>query len=130
MGEERASAVRTRVAGKICSLCRASLPAPRIPGEHFCARCAVQKKPPHHIYMFFQTQNGWDCQFLEEDLKTAIPIRLNLVRQEKLFEIAERGGYRLNLEGRQAMQRAIDMGRGGIWLELSEEQYRKLKGEQ
>ena len=59
---------------------------------------------------------------------TPIPVRLNVIRQEKLFEIAESGGYRLNLEGRQAMQRAIELGRGGIWLELTEEQYRKLKG--
>ncbi|MGC2618889.1 MAG: hypothetical protein WA414_07590, partial [Acidobacteriaceae bacterium] len=78
--------------------------------------------------MSFQTQSGWRCQFLEEDLKTPIPVSLQLVRQEKLFEIAERGGYRLNLEGRQAIQRAIDMGRGGIWLDLTEAQYRKLKG--
>jgi uncharacterized protein (UPF0262 family) len=79
--------------------------------------------------MSFQTQHGWRCQFLEEDLKTPIRVSLKLVRQERLFEIAERGGYRLNLEGRQAMQRAIDMGRGGIWLDLTEEQYRRLKGE-
>lgn len=79
--------------------------------------------------MAFQTHSGWHCQFLEQDLKTSLPVELNLARQERLFEIAERGGYRLNLEGRQAMQRAIDMGRGGIWLELREDQYRKLKGE-
>ena len=78
--------------------------------------------------MSFQTQSGWHCQFLEEDLKTAIPRKLNPISREKLFEVAERGGYRMNLEGRQALQQAVDMGRGGIWLELSEQQYRKLKG--
>jgi len=77
--------------------------------------------------MHFQTQSGWQCQFLEEDLKTPLARRLNLVSQEKLFEIAERGGYVLNLEGRQALQQGIDKGRGGIWLELSDDQYRKLK---
>lgn len=79
--------------------------------------------------MHFQTQSGWYCQFLEEDLKTSLPLKLNLVRQDRLFEIAERGGYILNLEGRQALQHAIDVGRGGIWLALTDEQYRKLKGE-
>jgi hypothetical protein len=78
--------------------------------------------------MHFQTQSGWQCQFLEEDLKTPLARRLNLVSQEKLFEIAERGGYVLNLEGRQALQQAIEKGRGGIWLELSDDQYRKLQG--
>ena len=119
-----------RLAGKVCALCRNPLPAPHVAGEQLCVRCAAKKKkPPHRVYMSFQTQSGWHCQFLEEDLKTPIPVQLNLVRQEKLFEIAERGGYRLNLEGRQAMLRSIDMGRGGIWLELTEEQYRRLKRE-
>lgn len=129
MGGERSSSVRMRLAGKVCALCQASLPAPHEPGEQLCARCAAGKKPPHRVYMHFQTRSGWHCQFLEEDLKTPIRKKLNLVAPETLFEIAERGGYRLNLDGRQAMQRAIDMGRGGIWLELTEEQYRRLKGE-
>lgn len=129
MGGERSSSVRMRLAGKVCALCRTSLPPPHQPGEQLCVRCAAKKKPPHRVYMSFQTQSGWLCQFLEEDLKTPIPVRLNLVREERLFEIAERGGYRLNLEGRQAMLRAIDMGRGGIWLDLTEEQYRRLRRE-
>lgn len=74
------------------------------------------------------TQSGWHCQFLEEDLKTPLPRRLNLVTPDKLYEIAERGGYILNVEGRQALQQDIDKGRGGIWLELSDDQYRELKG--
>lgn len=49
--------------------------------------------------------------------------------QERLFEIAERGRHRLTQEERQALQHGIDMGRGGIWLELTEEQYRRLKGD-
>jgi hypothetical protein len=62
------------------------------------------------------------------DRKTPIPVYLNLVHQEKRFEISERRGCRLNLEGRQSMQPAIDIGGGGIPLELTEEQYRKRKG--
>ena len=41
--------------------------------------------------------------------------------------MAERGGYSMHLEGRQALERAINAGRGGVWLELTEEQYAKLK---
>lgn len=94
-----------------------------------CARCAAPKKLPHRVCMSFQTQSGWRCQFLEGDLKTPIPVRLNLLRKERLFEIAERGGYQLNLEGRHALERAVETGRGGIWLEPSEEHYQKLKRE-
>jgi hypothetical protein len=33
----------------------------------------------------------------------------------------------MNLEGRQAIQQAIDIGRGGIWLMLTEIQHASLK---
>lgn len=69
---------------------------------------------------------GWYCQFLEADLKTPIPRKLVLPDSAKLLELAERGGYALNLENRQAIEHAIANGRGSVWLELSEEQYRKL----
>jgi hypothetical protein len=47
-------------------------------------------------------------------------MRRNTVRQEKLLEIPERGDYGLNREGRQAMQRAIDMGGRGRDLDGAE----------
>jgi hypothetical protein len=77
--------------------------------------------------MFFMHRQGWYCQFLEEDLKTPLPRKLTLQDPAKLIEMAEHGGYRLNLEGRQALDNAIENGRGGIWLELNEDQYRKLQ---
>jgi hypothetical protein len=110
-------------------MCRASLPAPHIPGEQLCPRCGGQRKPPRRVYMSFQSQSGWYCQFLEQDARTPLPRKLNFFDHEKLYEIAERGGHQLTLEERQSLQRAIDMGRGGMWLELTEEQYRKLKGD-
>lgn len=77
--------------------------------------------------MFFMLAKGWHCQFLEEDLKTPLPAKLSIRDPAKLFQIAERGGYVLNLEGKQAIERGIEIGRGGIWLELTEEQYARLK---
>ena len=86
-----------------------------------------EKAPKRRIYMYFMLRQSWHCQFLEEDLKTPLPRTIALREPARLFELAERGGYRMNLEGRQAMEHAIENGRGGIWLELSEEQYAKLK---
>jgi hypothetical protein len=34
---------------------------------------------------------------------------------QKLFEMAERGGSNLNLEARQAIDHATEIGRGGVW---------------
>jgi hypothetical protein len=69
----------------------------------------------------------WYCQSLEEDAQTSLPRTIRMKDPDKIFELAERGGCNLNLEGRQAIQHGIDIGRGEIWLELSEEQYAKLK---
>ena len=77
--------------------------------------------------MHFMLREGWFCQFLEEDLKTPLPKKMTLENPAKLFEIAERGGYKLTLENRQSIENAIAMGRGSIWLDLTEEQYAKLK---
>jgi hypothetical protein len=77
--------------------------------------------------MFFFERRGWACQFLEADLKTPLPRKLNLKDATKVVELARRGGALMNLEARQAIDHAIANGRGGVWLELTAEQYEKLK---
>ena len=127
MGGERASTTRMRLAGKICCNCKASLPPPHVPGEHFCARCAASRTARRRVYMSFMHREGWHCQFLEEDLKTSLPRKVTLDTPAKLIEMAKRGGSNLNLETRQALDHGIEIGRGGVWLELTEEQYAKLR---
>ena len=79
------------------------LPPPHVPGERLCSWCIAERSPRKKVYMFFMLRASWHCQFLEEDLKTPLPRKLTVQDSSKLFEIAERGGYRLNLEGRQAL---------------------------
>ena len=81
----------------------------------------------HRVYMSFMLRRGWQCQFLEEDLKTPLHRKLVFISHDKIFEIAERGGAITNLESRQAIHHGIENGRGGVWLNLTEEQYRRLK---
>jgi hypothetical protein len=76
--------------------------------------------------MSFMLHKGWTCSFLQADLRTSLPRKLDLSDPGKIFEIAERGGCNLNLEGRQALEHGIEIGRGGVWLELTETQYEKL----
>jgi len=76
--------------------------------------------------MHFMLRGGWYCQFLEEDLKTPLPRKVTLDDAAKIYEMAERGGYKMTLENRQSIDRAIEMGRGSVWLDLTQEQYRKL----
>ena len=44
-----------------------------------------------------------------------------------ILQLARRGGAILNLETEQAIRHGIETGRGGVWLNLNEDQYRKLK---
>ena len=81
----------------------------------------------YRVYMSFMFRNGWLCQFLEEDLKTSLPRKVILGSQEKVREMARRGGAAMSLDVLQALDHGIEIGRGGIWLELSDEQYQKLR---
>jgi len=67
------------------------------------------------------------CQFLEEDLKTPLPRRLYFNDPEKIRRIVEQVGNFADLQDRQALDYGLQMGRGGVWLQLSEEQYRRLR---
>jgi hypothetical protein len=46
---------------------------------------------------------------------------------EKIVELAARGGAKLDSETRMMMERGIEIGRGGVWLNLTPDQYKKLK---
>ena len=72
-------------------------------------------------------RDGWYCQFLEEDLKTPLPRKVSFSDPATMLEFAKRGGCILDLETRQAIEHGMEIGRGGIWLELTAEQYAKLK---
>lgn len=77
--------------------------------------------------MSFSHRVIWDCQFLEADLKTHLPWHLTVRDPAKIGAMAERVGALRTLEDRRAFDHAIETGRGGIWLQLTEEQYQKLK---
>ncbi len=50
-------------------------------------------------------RQGWFCQFLEEDLKTPLPRKITFADEKKIFEVAKRGGFTLNIAGRQELQK-------------------------
>lgn len=77
--------------------------------------------------MHFMFRKAWFCQFLEEDLKTPLPKTIQFSDDKKIWEMAKRGGFTLNISGRQELQAKIRKGNGGVWLELTPGQYAKLK---
>jgi hypothetical protein len=40
--------------------------------------------------MSFMDRHGWQCQFLEADLKTPLPKRLHFSSPDKIIELVER----------------------------------------
>ncbi|HZL53954.1 MAG TPA: hypothetical protein VFC37_23735 [Terracidiphilus sp.] len=81
----------------------------------------------HRVYVSFQFRNGWHCQFLEADLKTSLPKRLHFASPDKIIELVQRGGGIADQEGRLMLNQAIETGRGGVFLNLTPEQYSKLR---
>jgi len=79
------------------------------------------------VYASFQCRNGWFVQFLESDLRTPLRKRVTFASPEKIVEMARRGGADWNLESRAGLQHGIDIGRGGFYLNLTDEQYSRLK---
>ena len=77
--------------------------------------------------MYYMLRENWMCQFLEQDLKTPLPRRLYFNDPEKIRRIVEKVGNFADLQDRQALDYGLQMGRGGVWLQLTEEQYRRLK---
>jgi hypothetical protein len=84
-------------------------------------------KPCHQVYMYFFLRSGWQVQFLLPDLKTPLPKKLTFADPEKIRELARRGEAWGTSEARQILEHAIEMGRGGVYLKLTPEQYRKLR---
>jgi hypothetical protein len=80
----------------------------------------------HRVYLSFQCRNGWHCQFLEQDLKTALPRKLHFASSDKVVELVERAGGFTDQDARLAVSQGIELGRGGIFLKLTEEHYAKL----
>jgi hypothetical protein len=77
--------------------------------------------------MYFMLSHGWYCQFLEEDLKTPLPHKFIFATADKVTELVRRAGGLSNLESRQALEHGISVGRGGVFLKLTAEQYAELK---
>ncbi len=65
--------------------------------------------------------------FMEQDLKTPLSRVFMFICSTRIEELAKRGGADWTIADRQAIEHGIAKGRGGIWLNLSPNQYAKLK---
>ena len=77
--------------------------------------------------MKFVLRNGWQVSFLEADLTTSLASRFTFTDPEKIRELARHGKGLGASEARALFEYALIKGRGGLYLDLTPEQYALLK---
>lgn len=129
MAGERASTTRQREAGKICWECRTPIDYdPTHPhGERLCQRCTQARESKKRIYMSFARKQGWYCEFVEDGVETPLPRKFTFATEDKVRELVRRCGGLSDLASKQALEYGISSGRGGVYLNPTQEQYNLLK---
>jgi hypothetical protein len=122
MGGERGTTAAKRLAGEICCACKNFLPPPHTRGERYCDKC---KPPLKHVYAAFERKKAWQVLFYDSATKHLLRT-VTFQDEQKLLELAKRGGALTNLESKQMIENGIDNGKGGVFLKLSQDQYLKL----
>ncbi len=79
--------------------------------------------------MCYVRREVWVCSFLEEDLEKRLPCQVRFLDPGKIRAIVEKVGNFASLQDRQALDYGLKTGRGGAWLQLTQEQYERLKGQ-
>jgi hypothetical protein len=80
----------------------------------------------HPVYMSFERRNGWRCRFINKD-QISISREYAFSKHDKIVEIARRGKGITNTIDQYCLEQSILLGKGGIWLELTDKQVRALK---
>ena len=92
--------------------------------ERVCDNCQPVSR---RVYMSFFQRQGWTVQFIEDDCRTLIGRIRRFPDEASIRALIDRTQTKLNTEDRQALDYALNNGRGGLYLMLTAEQYRKLK---
>ena len=110
-------------AGRICRSCKSPLPKPHEPGSKLCDFCTNK----HFVYMYFRRFHGWHCSFSTEARKK-LPREFTFRAAETIRELAKRGNGLIDKWDRDGFELALEIGKGGVWLKLSDDQYQALGG--
>jgi len=94
-------------AGRICSSCKLSLPAPHTPGLKRCASCEGK----HLVFMYFRERSGWHCGFRTEDRKK-LPREFTFKSSTTLRELARRGKGLVHAWDREGFEIDVELGKG------------------
>jgi hypothetical protein len=77
--------------------------------------------------MTFHRWDGWHCRFYTEHWRP-LPKRVTFRDEASIVETARRGNGLIDGATRDALERSIKIGRGGIMLRLNDEQFQSISG--
>lgn len=123
ISNEPLNAGRRMSAGKICRSCKSPLQLPHLAGAKLCGFCAEK----HLVYMYFHHCSRWYCGFRTETRKK-LPREFRFENAATLREMVRRGNGLIDKWDREGFELALELGRGGVWLRLNDNQYRVLGG--
>ena len=123
ISDERLVAGRNMRAGRICRSCRSPLPVPHSQGSKLCGFCADK----HLVYMYFRYRFKWHSGFRTQDGKK-LPKEVTFKDATSIREMVRRGNGLIDQWDRDGFELGLEIGRGGVWLRLSDDQYRALGG--
>lgn len=110
-------------AGQICRSCKSPLPLPHRQGAKLCEKCTGR----HLVYMYFRESHGWHCGFRTE-ARVKLTKEFTFRTAATIRELARRGNGLVDKWDRDGFELGLKVGRGGVWLRLSDHQYRALGG--
>jgi hypothetical protein len=80
----------------------------------------------HRVYLSFQFAMDGSASFWRPTSRLPYPSKLHFASSDKLIELVERAGGFIDQETQLMVDQGVEMGRGGLFLQLTEEQYAKL----
>jgi hypothetical protein len=86
-----------------------------------------QTKPFQRVYMLFALGKDWRVSFLSNDLTSPLKT-LTFADREEIRDLAQRGQALGTSEARALFDYSLGSGGGGLYLQLTPEQYSKLRG--
>jgi len=106
----------------MCCSCKSLIPLDDWPGgERYCAR-------PQQVWLRFKyTHTFWDVEFLAPKNWVTVGRKRRFDHADSIRDMVARTPTRLNLAAQQAFDFALQRGEGQIELELTGEQYAKLR---
>ena len=120
--------------GKMCCNCRTPIdpPAGR---ETYCARCADARGRGEHQRVFVRVQRFespqqpkgvWQTTYQDHSLRRELRPPSRFTHADVVRKLFERSAENRDLEAQNLLEIGVRAGKGGFWIRLNAEEFRRL----